>query len=587
MEKHAAGMAGPDWFMVAGYFVIMLGIGVWFYSRMKGVKDYFSGGNQIPWWLSGVSFYMSSFSVAAFVFYPSLCYRHGWVGVTLLWVAVPATLFGVLFFAARWRRARVDSPVEYLETRYSPLLRQLFAWQGIPVRMIDDGIKLVATGTFISVCVGVGKAESILAAGVLILLYTFMGGLWAVAVTDFIQFVVLTAAVLIILPMSVVRAGGMNAILESVPDGFFRLTAPEFGWGYIIPLVALYALAWSSINWSLIQRYYCVPKERDAVKVGALVMALYVVGPPMMFFPAIAARGFLPPLEDASQVYPLLCTHLLPPGMLGLAVAAMFAATMSTLSSDYNVCAGVLTTDVYKRLFRPGADQKELVAVGRAATALVGVVALGAALLIARGSGEGLFRTMVTLFGVATAPVAVPMLLGLVSKRYTNASAVAGFVLGLATGLGLYAVSKMPAFQMAGFSWNPETEDVVFGPLALKMEIVMFLATALVTWAVMEGLSALSPAGQAAAARADAFLARLRAPIGALPEDAQGGGAAASPFRIVGAALMPVGLLLLAVTPWTGGGLILLLDVMIGALLSGVGAALLFAPRPKTTTCGG
>jgi len=133
MEKHAAGMAGPDWIMVAGYFVIMLGIGAWFYSRMRGVKDYFSGGNRIPWWLSGVSFYMSSFSVAAFVFYPSLCYRHGWVGVTLLWVAVPATLFGVLFFAARWRRARVDSPVEYLETRYSPLLRQLFAWQGIPV----------------------------------------------------------------------------------------------------------------------------------------------------------------------------------------------------------------------------------------------------------------------------------------------------------------------------------------------------------------------------------------------------------------------------------------------------------------------
>ena len=97
MEKHAAGMAGPDWIMVAGYFVIMLGIGAWFYSRMRGVKDYFSGGNRIPWWLSGVSFYMSSFSVAAFVFYPSLCYRHGWVGVTLLWVAVPATLFGVLF----------------------------------------------------------------------------------------------------------------------------------------------------------------------------------------------------------------------------------------------------------------------------------------------------------------------------------------------------------------------------------------------------------------------------------------------------------------------------------------------------------
>ena len=93
----------PDYALLIGYFALMLVIGLYFYRHMRGMKDYFSGGNNIPWWLSGVSFYMSSFSVAAFIFYPALCYKYGWVGVTLLWVAVPATLFSVLLFARKWR----------------------------------------------------------------------------------------------------------------------------------------------------------------------------------------------------------------------------------------------------------------------------------------------------------------------------------------------------------------------------------------------------------------------------------------------------------------------------------------------------
>ena len=100
-------IAGPDLFMLIGYFVLMLGIGAYFYRHMKGMKDFFSGGNSIPWWLSGVSFYMSSFSVAAFVFYPGLCYRHGWVGVTLLWVAVPLVAMlrpsEKICISAKWR----------------------------------------------------------------------------------------------------------------------------------------------------------------------------------------------------------------------------------------------------------------------------------------------------------------------------------------------------------------------------------------------------------------------------------------------------------------------------------------------------
>lgn len=568
MSETQGHLGFSDYFMIAGYFVLMLGIGAYFFRRMRRMKDYFSGGNNIPWWLSGVSFYMSSFSVAAFVFYPGLCYRHGWVGVTLLWVAIPATLFSVYFFGARWRRARIDSPVEFLETRFGRVLRQLFAWQGVPVKMVDDGIKLVATGTFISIAVGMPIEWSIIGAGVIILLYTFMGGLWAVTVTDFLQFVVLSVGVLIILPLSIAKAGGFNTIINNAPEGFFRLTSDEFGWTYVIPAIALYALAWSSIMWPLIQRYYCVPTERDALKVGWTVIALYVIGPPLMFFPAIAAREFIPALEDAGQIYPLLCVELLPAGMLGLAIAAMFAATMSTLSSDYNVAASVLTNDVYKRLIRSNASERELLWVGRLMTLLIGVVALFTGYVMSKmGQAEDLFRTMVTLFGIATAPAAVPMLLGLTWRKATNLGAIVGFLAGTAAGLAL-------------FFWGPDDEMVLLG-LVLKMEIVMFLGTALITCLVMVVLSLALPASAQRQERTDAFMHRLKVPIGQLPEEqaAEPDTDIPSPFRVVGVAIGLIGLLLLCTLPWVGGGLVFVLDAAIGILLAGAGGLIVWASR--------
>lgn len=585
METHG-NLQNPDYFMIIGYFILMLGIGVYFYRSMKGIKDYFSGGNNIPWWLSGVSFYMSSFSVAAFIFYPGLCYRHGFVGITLLWVAIPATLFSAVFLAHKWRRARIESPMEYLEDRYSPLLRQLFSWQGIPTKIIDDGIKLFAIGTFISVSLGFDMKWSMIGAGGIMLLYTFMGGLWAVAVTDFVQFVVLTAAIIIILPLSFIRAGGFSSVFSALPEDFLHLTSPDYGWGYVIYLIALYTLAWSSVNWSLIQRYYCVPTERDAVKVGLSVVLLYILGPPLMFLPAMAGVQLIPDLTDAGTIYPRLCNMLLPAGMLGLMISAMFAATMSMLSSDYNVCANVLTHDIYRRLIRPEATQRELVLVGRLMTLLVGVLALGAALLMAtQGKAEDLFGNMVTLFSVATAPVAVPMILGLLSKRFSGIDALWGFLFGLAVGVGLFILSLFNhPLEFLCFQWVPADKTVICGTHTFQMEMLLFICTFAVTLAVMLFVSLVRPAGPKESERINTFFKKLELPIGALPEEREAMTASqgVSPFRIVGVSLIIIALLIVAVLPWSGSWVTTGLNGAISLFLLVIGALMAFLNKNRS-----
>ncbi len=95
-----------DYFILVGYFVLMIGIGAYFYRYMKGMKDYFSGNNKIPWWLSGISLYMSGFSAFGFIAYSELAFKYGLVAISIWWFGVPVLILSMLLFARKWRRIK-------------------------------------------------------------------------------------------------------------------------------------------------------------------------------------------------------------------------------------------------------------------------------------------------------------------------------------------------------------------------------------------------------------------------------------------------------------------------------------------------
>ena len=587
---------GPDYVMLVGYFVLMLGIGLYFYRYMRGMKVYFTGGNKIPWWLAGVSFYMSSFSAYAFVIYSGLCFQLGLVGVTLFWVTVPATIISVTFFAKRWRRARIDSPVEFLESRYSAFVRQLFVWTGLPVGIIDDSLKLIATGTIVKVGMGFSLEASIIACGLIMLAYTFMGGLWAVTVTDFVQFVILTVAVLALFPLSIAKVGGFQNLVDNAPSGFFSLTTDSYNWYYVALLVGLYAVAFSSTHWHLIQKYFCVPTEKDAKKVGWLVVVLNIVGPPLFFMPAIAAQQFLPAGTIDKEVYPRLCAILLPVGMLGLIIAAMFSATMGNLSSHFNVRASVLTNDVYRRLCRPHAGEKELVAAGRAMTVVVGGLTILMAIVLAGASAQGLFKYMVSLFGGAVAPLGLPLIIGLVSRRVTPRSVAVAVIVGVVLAPILFGfpadslLDKWPSFIRVLltpilFLRLPESATIL--GIIFDREVMMFAISFVTVMVLMFGISAIWPMTAAESQRAELFHKRLETPVGGLPEDqaaAKQDEQAVSPFGIVGVCVACIGLLMLCVQPFIGSGELLprVMNVVLALVLVAIGASMAWLSKQSS-----
>ena len=339
-----SGLAFLDYAVIAAFFAVMIGVGIYYSRKSKSSDQFFGNDKTVPWWLSGVSFYRNSFSALAFVMYSALAYKFGWVPVTVSWLSVPAVLLGAWFLAVRWRRAAKGSPIDYIAERYTPSMCRTLAILGLPMQLLDNALKLLAIGTVVGVGMGFPLFWSICISGVIIVLYTFLGGLKATLTCDFIQFLVILAVVFALPPLCLERVGGLSGFIDKVPAGFFDFTNGKYTWVYMLVFFCCVGSTLST-NWSLVQRYYSTKSERDAKKMAYLVAALLFLGPPVFFFPAMAARVFMPgiPEDQMNGVYALVCREVLPVGMIGTVIAAMFSATMSSLAGNFNAAAAVIT----------------------------------------------------------------------------------------------------------------------------------------------------------------------------------------------------------------------------------------------------
>ena len=437
-----AGVTVLDYAVIGAFFALMVGIGVYFGRKTKSMAQYFGGGKQIPWWLGGVSFYMVSFSAMAFVMHSELAYKYGAVSFVLSWMAVPAAVLSGVLFARRWRRVASTSPLEYIEERYGAGMRQGLMWLGLPTRLLDNSIRLFAIGTVVSTGLGFPFTWAICLCTVIILGYSFMGGLLASIVTDFVQFILLLAGVVTLPILALRRAGGVEATLQALPADFWSWTRPDTKYTaiYLVCYFGVLFLNYST-SWALAQRYYSTKDDKGAVKVGLLVAALYLIGTPLFYTPGLVAHNILPGLENTKDVYPLLCRTLLPAGMLGMLVASLFSATMSTLAGEYNAISSVVTNDFYKRFIRKGASEKHLLLMGRLGAVAAGAIILGLTIVMrSLQEANDLFDTMAKVFALFLPPVAIPMLLGMLTPRVSATGAKLGLAFGIASGIATFVL---------------------------------------------------------------------------------------------------------------------------------------------------
>ncbi|ALJ04501.1 sodium transporter [Pseudalgibacter alginicilyticus] len=455
-------------------FTILIFIcGLSFSNSGKNMKSYFAAGGNLPWWMSGLSLFMSFFSAGTFVVWGSIAYNSGWVAVTIqLTMAIAGFIIG-FFIAPKWRKTKALTAAEFITNRLGYSTQKVYTYLFLVISLFTTGAFLYPVAKIVEVSTGVPITMSIIVLGVLILIYTAVGGLWAVIVTDVLQFVVLTAAVLIVVPLSLDKIGGINNFVAKAPVDFFNLVNEEYSWGFIVAF-GFYNLFFIAGNWAYVQRYTSVSTARDAKKVGWLFGALYLVSPIVWMLPPMIYRVLNPNLEGLANegAYLLMCKEVLPVGMLGLILGGMVFATSSSVNTTLNISAGVLTNDVYKH-FKPNANANQLIKVAKLSTIILGLITIVVALLVPLLGGVVEF--VLSLAAITGGAMFLPPLWAMFSSRQTGKTAL--FVTIIALSINSFFKFLAPQFLDITLSRTLEMSFGVGIPIVLLAITELYFMT--------------------------------------------------------------------------------------------------------------
>lgn len=435
-------MGWLDLLVIGVYFLSLAWIG-WFFSKnQKSTGDYFKGGGRIPWFVAGLSIFGTSLSAITFMAIPAKAFSTDWsyllfnAGIILV---VPLI---ALVFIPFFRRLNVTTAYEYLELRFNGLIRVICSVSFIVFQIGRMAVVLLLPSIALNIVTGIDIYLCIFLMGTLSLLYTLMGGIEAVVWTEALQVVVLLgAAVAMAFAVAWDLPGGMSTILTAAGDAgkfslgetFFDLRQPTI-WTVLIATVFTNITTYGT-DQTIVQRYLTTDTEKAARK-GIYVNAALTIPASLLFFflgtALWAFYKFYPQqlsmsITDSDAILPWYMSTMLPRGVLGLVIAGLFAAAMSTLSSSMNSAATAFVTDIYRKL-KPHTDDHRMLSVARWATFMLGMVGILFAVVMASWDIKSLWDEFSKFLGILLGGLGGLFLLGLVTRRANAIGALCGIV---------------------------------------------------------------------------------------------------------------------------------------------------------------
>jgi len=454
------GLAALDWVVIGVYFAGLAGIVWWSSRRQKSSEDYFLASRNIGWFVIGASLFASNIGSEHIVGLAGSGAKsgmamahyelHAWCLLVLGWVFVP-------FYS----RAAVYTMPEFLERRYNPAARWIlslvslvaYVFTKVSVTVYAGGVvfqTLLPADTFGGLDpFWVGAVTVVVLTGI----YTVLGGLRAVVYTDTVQTFVLIFGSVCITAIGLSKLGGWGQLRELCGSEHFNMwrpaSDPDFPWAGILfgaPIVGLWY--WCTDQY-IVQRTLAAKNMQNARR-GTIWGAYLKLSPVFLFIIpgmiafALAKSGKLT-LEKADLAFPALVRELLWPGLRGLVVAGLLAALMSSLSSLFNSCSTLFTVDIYEKI-RPNASERELVRVGRIATAAVVVLGILWIPVMKLVSGV-LYQYLQTVQAYLAPPITAVFFLGVFWRRINGTGAVTGLIVGFVLGMAKLAFQILAGIE--------------------------------------------------------------------------------------------------------------------------------------------
>lgn len=434
-----------DYLVIGLYFILILAIGVVF-ARMasKSTSDYFRGGGRMLWWMVGSTAFMAQFSAVTFTGAAGKAFADGFA-ISLVYIGNTFAYFCAwAFFAHRFRQMRVDTPTEGIRRRFGPQNELFFSWALIVFSFLNAGVWLNALGVFTSAVFDADINITIITIGLTVLFVSVLSGAWGVVASDFVQTLVVAVVSVATAAVALVMVDGPVNLVKNFPGGF--LIGPNMNYPLILFGTFVFFLPKQIITMMNLHDSFRFLGAKDSInarKAALLAMTLMGAGTIIWFIPPWAAATLYPDAPSdyaqlgskaADATYLVFARNAMPVGTIGLLMAGLFAASMSSMDSALNKNAGIFIRSIYEPFLAKRnrqANDEKMLRISQLVSFISGVGVIGAALYFSSLKELSLYELMMRVSTMVQVPMMVPLLLGIIVKKTPQWAPWATIAVGL------------------------------------------------------------------------------------------------------------------------------------------------------------
>lgn len=440
-----------DYLIICLYFAFVIGIGFFIKKRVKTSSDFLMSGRSIPMWITSLAFISANLGAQEVLGMAASGAKYGIMTSHFYWLgAIPAMVFLGIFMMPFYYGSKARSVPEYLAKRFDEKTRGFNAFTFAIMTIFSSGISLYGLAIVFKAILGWNFEFSIILASVIVLIYTFLGGLTSAVYNEVLQFFLIVLGIAPLVYIGLNQVGGWNGVMERLPDAMshtwkYMGSASEnpMGvntWQLTLGLGFVLSFGYWCTDFLVVQRAMVARNMRSAQKTPLIAAFPKMLFPFIVIFPGIIAAalvtiqgsGYSIPLFNGepnyNMVLPSLLNDLYPSGILGVGLTALFASFMSGMAGNVTAFNTVLTYDIYESYFQPNRSDKHYLNVGRAAT-IFGIIASVGTAYLAR-SFDNIMDFLQLVFGFVNAPLFATFALGMFWKRSTGHGAFFGLISG-------------------------------------------------------------------------------------------------------------------------------------------------------------
>ena len=441
-----------DFAVIFAYIVILVTIGMWVSFRRRGAEDLFLGGRSQGWGVVGLSIFGTNINPSFLISSCGAAYVSGFATANFEWLAWWLMMLLAMLFVPYYVKTRVSTMPEFIHKRFGRGAHRFLSYYALFTTIVSWlGLVLYTGGLLFSQIMGWPLWVSLVVLMAIAASFTIIGGLAAVMITDAFQTVLMIAGAATLTLVGLDEVGGISGLMAKVPDSYWILlrsdAQAEFPWYAMLLGYPVAGIWFWCADQTIVQRVLGAKDLRQA-QLGTVFAAFLKILPPFLFLlPGILCFVLHPGLDDRDEAFATMIVHHLPTGLVGLMVAVVVAALISTIDSGLNSFSTVFTLDIYKKSIRPQASPSETKTVGRIATVFAAVIAVCSALMMDRFDDRGLFAMIQSVIGFIAPPVSAVFLIGVLWRRATSSAALLTLIVGsvVSISVGLCNLNGYPS----------------------------------------------------------------------------------------------------------------------------------------------